>query len=170
MPTQFIQYPSPTLSTGPIEFILDGVTTPVSEDTINEANSVPLPVKVISSVVSPTTVVQVAYHDCAIVGINDNAGAFVAVGINTNTQAPAPFVFAQNTLTLQITVTEGEALQFRIGANAGAAAANPDKFIVNRGDGPVDLVCSFAATDRLWVRSLTTTAITDGLLTINFMG
>lgn len=48
MATQFVQYPQPTLNSGPVSFTRDGSAQAVIEDTTTPANSRPLPVKVLN--------------------------------------------------------------------------------------------------------------------------
>jgi len=49
MPTQFVQYPQPTLNSGPAQYVRNGVNQSVAEDTVTPANSRPLPVKVLNA-------------------------------------------------------------------------------------------------------------------------
>lgn len=102
------------------------------------------------------------YHDCASVGINGNAGAFVALGSGA--------ALAQDISKIQLTSTIGEPLTIRVGVDAAAAAAASDLIVLNRGDGPVNLDVTIPSGSLLWIRSLTTVAIADGLLTANLMG
>jgi hypothetical protein len=49
MATQFVQYPQPTLNSGPAQYVRNGVNQSVTEDTVTPANSRPLPVKVLNA-------------------------------------------------------------------------------------------------------------------------
>ncbi len=102
------------------------------------------------------------FHDSAAVQINANSGAFVEV----ETAA----AIASTVSKIHVTTTLGEPLAFRVAANAGAAAASTNGFNVNRGEGPLVLDFSMVAGDRLWVRSLTATAVTSGEVVLNFVG
>jgi hypothetical protein len=49
MPRQYVQYPSPTISQGAVQFARDGSTIAVSEDTATPANNRPLPTKIVDA-------------------------------------------------------------------------------------------------------------------------
>jgi hypothetical protein len=123
-----------------------------------------LDVNVLQSVVpggSGQTVLETRFHDTAVTQINNNAGAFVEI------QTAA--ALANTIAILRANCTFGEPIQIRKGANAGAAAANPDLCILNRGEAaqfPVSLI----AGDRIWVRALMANPVNGGELTINLMG
>lgn len=104
---------------------------------------------------------ETRYHDAAAVNINDNTGAFVAVGSGA--------AISNTIYEININCTLGEPLDFRLGADATAAAANPSKWIMNRG-AAVTLKIKLVAGDKLWVRSLTTSGVTGGEITLNLMG
>lgn len=114
--------------------------------------------------VSGLQVLETRFHDMSSVTINDSAGLFVEIG------TPAGAAIASTIQRLQLSYTAGEPLCFRIGANAAAAAANPNKFIINQGEGPTTLDISLLAGDRLWVRSLSATAVNTGYITLNLIG
>lgn len=117
------------------------------------------------SVVSGLRVRETRFHDCASVNINDNAGAFVEVG----TGGYAAAIGANAILRVHVAAAFGEPITFRVAANAGAAAAAADAFILNRG-GTAEFDVLISPGDRLWVRSLTAVSITDGILTLNLAG
>lgn len=123
-----------------------------------------LDVNVVQSVVpggSGQTVLETRYHDCAVDTINNNGGAFIEI----ETAA----ALANTIALMKISCTFGQPIVIRKAANAGAAAAAADLAMVNKGqslDVPVNLV----AGDRLWVRSMSTTAVSSGLLTLNLIG
>lgn len=115
--------------------------------------------------VSGMRVRETRFHDASAAGINAAAGAFVEVGGATAA------AFTNTILSVQISYTAGEPLAFRIAASAVAAAAlATDNFIVNQGEGPTVLSVALVATDRLWVRSKSATAVAAGYITMNFMG
>lgn len=106
-----------------------------------------------------TDVKTTEFHNITSANINGSAGAFVALGSGA--------ALGYTIKSLQISYTAGEPLQFGVGASAGAAVK---KWIINQGDGPVNLIISLSATDKLWVKSLSTTAVSAGYITVNFMG
>lgn len=120
----------------------------------------PIPVQGVSGVQT----LETRIHDCSAAGINNNAGAFVQIG------APTPADIANTISKVQISSNVGEPLCFRIGADATAAASAENKFIVNQGEGPTTVDVSLASGDKLWVRSLTSTAISSGYITLNLIG
>lgn len=108
-----------------------------------------------------TSVLETRFHDAASTNINDSAGAFVEI----ETAA----ALASNITVLKVNSTIGEPLAFGAGADAGAAASNII-CVLNRGEGPSDFPVSLSTGDRIWVRSLTTTSVTSGELTVNLVG
>lgn len=99
---------------------------------------------------------ETRFHNAASAGINASVGAWVEV----ETAA----ALAQAITGFHITTTIGEPLEFGTGASAGAVTR---KWIVNRGEGPLVLGSSLASGTRLWVRSLTTTAVSAGEIVLN---
>jgi hypothetical protein len=119
--------------------------------------------------VSGIRVRETRFHDAAGVNINDVSGAFVEIGTDPATAAAAPAAIANTTSKLIISSTIGEPLCIRLGANAGAAALASDLCIINRGQS-VEIDVALIATNQLWIRSLTSVAVTDGILTMNLCG
>lgn len=146
--------------------LLFPVTAPSVADTFNILRftqpTVDSSGSILVSAVSGMQVRATKYHDTASTNINDNAGLFVEVA--------TVGAIGSAVTRLHITTTIGEPLDFRKGANAAAAAANPRLFVVNRGEGPLTLEVTLAATDQIWVRSLTTTNVTSGEIVMNLMG
>lgn len=105
---------------------------------------------------------EIRYQDCAVDNINDSAGLFVEVG------GASAAAFGSSMVRIQLTCTFGEPLEFRKGTSAANAATNPVEFIVNRGCNN-EIPVTITAADRLWVRSLTTSSVTSGELTMNFI-
>jgi hypothetical protein len=104
-------------------------------------------------------VVVAEFHDAASVGINGSAGAWVALGSGAALGAAVK--------KIQMTQTVGEPLEFGTGANAGAATR---KWVSNRGEGPQVFEVDIASGTKLWVRSLTTSAVAAGEITLNCLG
>lgn len=113
--------------------------------------------------VSGIEVRETRIHDASVVNINNNIGAFVEV-------ETAAAIGAFPISRLQVSYTAGEPLQFRLGADAAAAAAANDLFVINQGEGPTTLDVNIPAGSRLWVRSFSATAVDAGYITLNLMG
>lgn len=110
-----------------------------------------------------SNVVGTKYHDMSSVGINNNAGAFVEVR--------ATGALASAVRQVELSYTAGEPLAFRAAADATAAGAqSSDLFVINQGDGLQSLNVQIAAGLKLFVRSLSATAVATGYITINFLG
>lgn len=109
---------------------------------------------------SAVDVVATKYHDCAVQGINSSAGAFVAVGDG--------LAMPSDVIELNVNAAFGQPLEFRLGADAAAAAAAPTKFITNKG-AAVTLSVQIPSGSFLWVRSLDA-AVSSGLMALNLMG
>lgn len=110
---------------------------------------------------SSLTMKQAIYHDASSTGINNNSGAFVQFSGATLTS---------DVKKIEYSNTSGYPLDVRLGADASSAALASTLFIMNRGEGPISLDCEIPTGSKLWVRSKTTDAITDGIITINLMG
>lgn len=107
-------------------------------------------------------IVVAEFHDMTANNINGSGGAFVAFG------SGAPL--SADVSRLEATYTAGEPLCFRVAASAGAAASAPNRFIFNQGDGPVILKVALKLGELLWVRSLSTSAVTGGYIAANLSG
>jgi hypothetical protein len=106
-------------------------------------------------------VVGTDHHDASSTNINGSAGAFVAFG------GGAALAKADQ---IHISSNLGEPMDFRIAASAVAAAALAGpSFILNAGQ-DARLELAIAASDKLWVRSLTTTGVTSSHLAANYLG
>jgi hypothetical protein len=110
-----------------------------------------------------TNTVATRFHDCAVTNIEADSGAFVQVGTRAVDNAVLPVV-----KELNVNATFGQPIEFRIGADATAADANPTLFLINKG-AAVTLKVLLPAGERLWVRSLSSTAVASGILTLDLM-
>lgn len=111
--------------------------------------------------VVPTAVKESRVHDAATTNINGSAGAWVAFGGGT--------ALANTITSLQISGNIDQPFQIGTGANAGAVTS---RVYVNAGGEPnlgVDSTI-FIAGQFLWIRSLTTTGVTGGIITMNLLG
>lgn len=108
-----------------------------------------------------TNVVGTRFHSMASANINANAGVFVELETAGTLSASK---------RIRISYTSGQPLQFRKGADATAAAAADDLFVVNQGEDSFDIPVQFSAGERIWVRSLSSTSVTSGYITANFLG
>ena len=91
--------------------------------------------------------------------INNNAGAWVEFG--------GAVALASNILELAISFNVGEPLEIGVGPNAGAVTRVA---VSNQGEGPTKLGCTLLSGQFVWIRSLSTTAVTSGYLTMNLLG
>lgn len=108
---------------------------------------------------------EARFHDTSVTNINGSAGAFIQVG----TGAYAALAVSNVIANIKVNAAFGEPLVFRLGANAGAAAAAADLFLLNMG-AAADFPAILAPGDRLWVRSLSANAVTSGYLILNLVG
>lgn len=114
-------------------------------------------------VVSNPTVQQTQMHSIASANINASSGAFVAFGDGTSTPA--------NISQLQLSYTASEPLAFRIAATALlAASASKDDWVLNQGDGPVNIYKAIPSGSFIWVRSKSSNSVTSGYISANMMG
>lgn len=107
-------------------------------------------------------VVHTEVHDCSSVNIQGSAGAFVALG----TGAAMP----QEIRSLRLSASFGNPFTIRVAADASGAASAANRIVVNRGEDTFEITIKLASGEKLWVRSLTSTAVTSGFLTVNFVG
>jgi hypothetical protein len=109
------------------------------------------------------TVVSTKFHDISSVNINANSGAFVEVR--------AVGALPSDVTRINMSYTAAQPLQFRAAADAAAAAAlSSDLFVANQGDTIQDMSLQISAGAKLWVRSLSATAVTSGYITMNLLG
>ena len=107
---------------------------------------------------------ETRYHDNASTNIQSNVGNFVEIGTS-----PVASALGVNITKIMASCTFGEPIVIRKGANAAAAAGNPDLCLLNRGE-KSEFPVSLVAGDRLWVRSKSGNAAVTGLLTLNLIG
>lgn len=101
-------------------------------------------------------------HDAASVAINDVSGAFVNFGAAVTIPALTKFV--------QISSTCGEPIQISFSANLAGAAASTSQVYMVPGGSPGVLQFIPGANNKVFIRSLSASGLTDGYVTINFMG
>ncbi len=99
------------------------------------------------------------FHYAASQNINGSAGAWVALGSGA--------AIASTIKQIQYSSTLGLPVEIGVGANAGASV---QKFVINQGGGPVVITDAQNVGDKLWIRSLSTSAITSGYLTVSLVG
>lgn len=130
--------------------------TPIHAADVFVANTAltPIPIQAVS-----LNVLETRLQSMAAVAINGSSGAWVELG--------GALVLANVISRIQITLTAGQPLEIGIGANSAAVTR---RFIINQGEGPLTLDCAFAAGAQLWVRSLSSTGVTTGYITLNLMG
>lgn len=128
-------------------------------------NSVADPLFVTAVAATLSVVRETRFHDTSSVAINDSAGAFVEIG----TGGYAAVIGATPITSIQINCSFGEPVTIRKAASAVAAAAAVDLCILNRGEQETFGV-SILTGERIWVRSLTSVAVSSGILTVNLAG
>lgn len=111
------------------------------------------------SITNADTVRETRFHYAASQNINGSAGAWVALGSGAAVTVSVKQVQYSSTL--------GEPVE--IGSGSGAASVT-QRFIINQGGGPELMNQLFSSGTLLWVRSLSTSAISSGYLTVNLVG
>lgn len=184
---------SQTVTTGPLQFLLDLVDTTVSEDTATPANTVSLPIKALDSdgleILGKTT--DAAEPDST----QDSSVVASLKGINSwleliadQTDIAGPLLFADldfsvtnvdNTayveLIADIGATESKKVQIFMSSGDplylafGAAASEVDQIIViPGGNGLIDL--SISANTRLSLKAVDAVTVSSGRIIINVLG
>lgn len=115
-----------------------------------------------TSATSTLNILGQEIHDAATTGINGSAGAYVAFGAAATIPAGTKYV--------QISSTCGEPLQVAFGADATAAATSAKKAYLVPGGAPGKLEFIPATENKAFIRSLSTTAIAEGYVTLIFLG
>jgi len=110
----------------------------------------------------PGDTLKTEFQAMASDGINGNGGAFVAFGSGA--------AMGSAIKAIRLSYTSGQPLTFRKAADATAAASAPDLFVVNQGEDSFEIPLKLEATDKLWVRSLSSQGVTSGFLTANLLG
>lgn len=106
------------------------------------------------------TIVGSGLLDASSTGVQASSGAFVQVGGTIPT----------GTKKIKIHSTIGIVLDFRLGANAGAAASASNLFYMGRGESYFDVPNGFTAGDKLWVRSVNSETAAAEFLAVTYMG
>lgn len=111
----------------------------------------------------PTNILAQDIHDATATNINANGGAFVAFGSAITIPASAKSIYLSSNL--------GEPVQVSLAANVGAAAASTQQvYLVQGGNPGASIPVTIGAGNKLFIRSLSATAITDGFITVNVVG
>lgn len=110
------------------------------------------------------SVLATKFHDCAVTAIQNSAGAFVQVGTRGGDTAGMP----DEIFEVSVNAAFGQPLDFRLGADATAAAAAEPLFILNKG-AALTLSVRISVGEKIWVRSLDT-ASSSGFLILNLVG
>lgn len=108
-----------------------------------------------------TQTLETRLHDCSVVNINDNAGAFI--------QIETAAALANAISKMKVSCTFGEPIQIRKGANAAAALAGTDLALLNQGQ-TADFDVNLSVGDKLWVRSASANPVSTGYLALNLVG
>lgn len=111
---------------------------------------------------SVATILAQDIHSAAATTVNGSAGAYVALG--------AAVTIPAGTKSVQISSTMGEPVEISFAANSGAAAASVAKAYLVAGGAPGKLDLIPGANNKAFIKSLSTTSITDGYVTLIFMG
>lgn len=111
---------------------------------------------------STQTILLQDFHDASTANINAVGGAFVAFGSGVTIPSGTKYV--------QISSTCGEPIQIAFAANLGGAAASTAKVYLVPGGAPGILAFIPATNNLAFVKSLSSTALTDGYITMNFIG
>lgn len=114
--------------------------------------------------VNADDVTDTRHHDCSVTNINGSAGALVEI---RRDNANAGAALAAAVKKIHVSCTFGEPIEILSGANSGSATR---RVITNLGEGPLVIECKMTSGHSVFVRSLSTSAITTGVLTINFLG
>lgn len=110
--------------------------------------------------VFPDAVLGSALFSAASSNVEASSGAFVQVG------AAIP----DGTKKIKIHSTIGIVLDFRLGADAAAAAAASNLFYMGRGEAYFAVPNNFQSGDELWVRSVNSETADEEFLAVTYMG
>lgn len=114
--------------------------------------------------VNPDDIITTRYHDCATTTINASGGALVEIRTDSGTGGAA---LPAAVKAIQISCTFGTPVEILSGANSGSATR---KVVANLGEGPTVLPCKMTSGHSVFVRSLNASSISEGVLTVNFLG
>ena len=101
-------------------------------------------------------------HDAATTGVNGSAGAYVAFG--------AAVTIPATTKKVQISSTMGEPLEISFADVLANAGASVKKVYLVQGGAPGTIDFSPGTSNKVFIKSLSTTAISEGYVTVNFIG
>jgi hypothetical protein len=101
-------------------------------------------------------------HDASSANINDSGGAYVALGAGTTVPAGTDYV--------QVSSTLGEPVVISFAANLAGAAASVLKIYLVPGGAPGKMDFVPGSSNKAFIKSLSANAITEGYVTLNFIG
>lgn len=120
------------------------------------------PLFVSGTTVSTANILAQDIHDASATQVNDSAAAYVAFGAGITIPAGTQYV--------QISSTMGEPIEISFAANLGAAGASTKKVYLVPGGAPGKLEFIPATENLAFIRSLSAIDITEGYVTMNFIG
>lgn len=115
-----------------------------------------------SPAVSTATILLQDIHDASATSVNGSAGAYKAFG--------AAITVPAGTTKVQLSSTMGEPVEISFASAIGTAGASTKKVFLVPGGAPGYLDFVPGASNKIFIKSLSTTAITDGYIAINCTG
>lgn len=125
-------------------------------------NDVDNPLYVTGGTSSSANLLAHDFHDASATQVNDSGGAYVAFGAGITIPAGVQLV--------QISSTMGEPVEISFAANLGAAGASTKKVYLVPGGAPGKLEFIPETENLAFIRSLSANDITEGYVTMNFVG
>lgn len=110
----------------------------------------------------PSNIVAQDIHNAASVNINGSAGAWVAFG--------AAITIPANTKMVQISSNLGQPVAVSFAPNLGAAGTTATQINMVAGGAPGKAPFIPGANNKIFIRSLSVTAISAQYITVNFYG
>lgn len=114
--------------------------------------------------VNPDDIIATRHHDTSITNINGSAGVVVEIRTDNATAGAALPAAVKG---IHVSCTFGEPIEILSGPNSGAAVR---RLIANLGEGPLIVPLKITSGQSIFVRSLSTTGVTSGVLTVNLLG
>lgn len=115
-----------------------------------------------SPVASTATILLQDIHDASATSVNGSAGAYKAFG--------AAITVPAGTTKVQLSSTMGEPVEISFASAIGTAGASTKKVFLVPGGAPGYLEFVPGASNKIFIKSLSTTVITDGYICINLTG
>jgi hypothetical protein len=116
----------------------------------------------VSAAVSTANILGQDFHDAADTNVNDTGGAYVALGGGVTIPAGTDFV--------QVSSTMGEPIEISFAADLASAGASTKKIYLVPGGAPGKLEFIPGSDNKAFIRSLSANSITEGYVTLNFLG